>query len=77
MPRSSPCTLTIRRCPTSRTSQELPRHTLDELQRFFEDYKKLEHDASVTVERFLGRADAHRMLRRAAKLYDEKVRRAE
>jgi len=56
---------------------ELPRHTLDELQRFFEDYKKLEHDASVTVERFMGRDDAHRMLRRAAKLYDEKMRRAE
>jgi hypothetical protein len=37
---------------------ELPQHTLDELRRFFEDYKKLEHDASVTVERFLGRRDA-------------------
>jgi len=56
---------------------ELPRHTLDELRRFFEDYKKLEHDASVTVERFMGREDAHRMLRRAAKLYKENIRRGE
>ena len=52
---------------------DLPRHTLDELRRFFEDYKKLEHDASVTVERFMGREDAHRMLRRAAKLYEENI----
>jgi len=53
---------------------DLPRHTLDELRRFFEDYKKLEHDAAVTVERFLGREEAHAKLRRGAALYDEKIR---
>lgn len=52
---------------------ELPRHVLNELERFFEDYKKLEHK-SVSVERFLDRANAFRLLQRGKDLYDEKIR---
>lgn len=37
---------------------ELPPHTLVELQRFFEDYKKLEHK-DVTVERFMNKDTAY------------------
>jgi inorganic pyrophosphatase len=40
---------------------KLPPHTLNKLKRFFEDYKKLEHK-NVTVERFLGKQDAFRII---------------
>lgn len=49
---------------------DLPPHTLNEMQRFFEDYKALEHK-HVTVERFMGREDAYRIIEDSIKLYDE------
>jgi inorganic pyrophosphatase len=53
-----------------RDINELPRHTLFELQQFFEDYKKLEHK-SVRIERFKGCADAQEILMRSLQLYRE------
>lgn len=47
---------------------ELPPHTVTELRRFFEDYKKLEHK-QVIVEQFLGRDDAYRIVNEAVELY--------
>jgi len=44
--------------------RELPRHTLLELRRFFEDYKALEHK-QVTVEEFEGPFEANKILREA------------
>ena len=49
---------------------DLPPHTLREMQRFFEDYKALEHK-SVTVQRFLPREEAYRIIEESIKLYDE------
>ncbi|RPD46316.1 inorganic diphosphatase [Hymenobacter sediminis] len=49
---------------------DLPPHTLLEMQRFFEDYKALEHK-QVTVERFMGREDAYRIIEESIKLYNE------
>jgi inorganic pyrophosphatase len=49
---------------------DLPPHTLNEMQRFFEDYKALEHK-HVTVERFMGREDAYRIINDSIKLYEE------
>ena len=48
---------------------ELPPHTIVELRRFFEDYKKLEHK-QVIVEQFLGRDDAYRIVNEAVELYN-------
>jgi len=48
---------------------QLPRHTLNELQRFFEDYKILENK-KVRIERFKGRVDAHAIIEQAFLLYD-------
>ena len=50
---------------------DLPSHTLREMQRFFEDYKALEHDKHVTVERFMGKEDAYRIINASIKLYQE------
>jgi inorganic pyrophosphatase len=47
----------------------LPKHTLEELQRFFEDYKILERK-KVRIERFKGRVDAQEIIRRSIQLYD-------
>jgi inorganic pyrophosphatase len=49
---------------------DLPPHTLLEMQRFFEDYKALEHK-HVSVERFMGREDAYRIIEDSIKLYNE------
>ncbi|WP_052381269.1 inorganic diphosphatase [Hymenobacter sp. APR13] len=49
---------------------DLPPHTLNEMQRFFEDYKALEHK-HVSVERFMGREDAYRIIEESIKLYNE------
>jgi len=49
---------------------ELPPHTIVELRRFFEDYKKLEHK-QVVVEQFLGKEEAYRIVNEAVDLYDK------
>lgn len=48
----------------------LPEHTLNELQRFFEDYKALERK-KVRIERFKGRVDAIEIIAQAMRLYDD------
>jgi len=50
---------------------ELPPHTLVELKRFFEDYKKLEHK-NVIVEQFLPREKAYEIVNESMRLYQEK-----
>jgi inorganic pyrophosphatase len=49
---------------------ELPPHTLLEMRRFFEDYKKLENK-EVIVENFLGREAAYEIVQRSIDLYKE------
>jgi len=49
---------------------ELPPHTLVELKRFFEDYKKEEHK-NVTVERFIQREKAYEIINDSIKQYWE------
>lgn len=49
---------------------ELPPHTLVELKRFFEDYKKLEHK-NVSVEEFINREDAYKIILDSMRLYNE------
>ena len=53
---------------------ELPRHRLDELKSFFEDYKKLE-DKEVNVEDFAGAKEAMEAVGHAMELYGEKFAR--
>ena len=50
--------------------KELPPHTIVELKRFFEDYKKLEHK-EVVVEDFLGRQEAYKVVNDAVSLYQK------
>lgn len=52
-----------------RDISQLPQHTLNELQRFFEDYKALENK-KVRIERFKGCTDAQAIIDQAFKLYD-------
>ncbi len=54
---------------------QLPTHVLREMQRFFEDYKRLEHK-EVVVEDLLGPADALRIVHDALELY-RRLRRGE
>ena len=49
---------------------ELPPHTLVELKRFFEDYKKLEHK-NVIVEQFMNKEKAFRIINESMKLYQD------
>ncbi len=49
----------------------LPRHTMLQIQRFFEDYKKLEHK-EVIVEKFLDKDAAYKIIQAALDLYQEK-----
>lgn len=48
---------------------DLPPHTILEVQRFFEDYKKLENK-KVVVEDFLGREEALRIVNESIELYN-------
>ncbi|MCC9135865.1 inorganic diphosphatase [Pontibacter silvestris] len=48
---------------------ELPPHTLLEMRRFFEDYKKLENK-EVIVEQFLGREHAYKIIQDSVDLYN-------
>lgn len=50
---------------------QLPTYILEELKKFFEDYKKLERK-EVKIEDFMGRVDAVRMVKEAIRLYDAK-----
>jgi inorganic pyrophosphatase len=50
--------------------EDLPPHTTREIQRFFEDYTKLEHK-EVLVEHFLGREDAYRIILESIMLYQK------
>jgi inorganic pyrophosphatase len=49
---------------------QLATHRLNELKRFFEDYKKLEKK-DVIVEDFLGPEDAKRVIRKSMDLYQK------
>jgi inorganic pyrophosphatase len=50
---------------------ELPPHTLVELKRFFEDYKKLEHKNVTVREEFLNREKAYKVITDSMKLYQQ------
>lgn len=51
----------------------LPPHIMRELQRFFEDYKKLEHK-EVVIDNLRGRLDAINTIKEAIDLYDKEIR---
>lgn len=51
--------------------EELPPHTMVELKRFFEDYKKLEHK-EVEVSEFLGKEDAYKTINKSVEKYKQK-----
>ena len=51
---------------------ELPPHRLRELERFFLDYKVLEHK-TVNVDQFRGRREADQVIREAARFYLERI----
>lgn len=51
---------------------ELPKHRLDELRRFFEDYKTLENK-EVRVGDFFGPQEAIETVRRAMACYEERI----
>jgi inorganic pyrophosphatase len=53
-----------------RDINQLPAHTLNELQRFFEDYKALENKV-VRIERFRGCAAAHDIIEKSLQLYTD------
>jgi inorganic pyrophosphatase len=50
--------------------EQLPPHTTKEIQRFFEDYTKLE-SKEVRVEHFLGREDAYKIVQESIVLYQQ------
>lgn len=50
---------------------DLPDHILQQIHRFFSDYKKLE-DKEVLVDKFEGRNEAFQIVKDAIKLYNEK-----
>ena len=52
---------------------QLPPHTLIEIRRFFEDYKKLENK-EVIVEQFLGPEQAYEIIQKSIELYNTTFR---
>lgn len=52
---------------------ELPPHTVIEMRRFFEDYKKLEHK-NVVVENFLGKNDAYKIIEESIIMYKNLIK---
>ncbi|TNE73278.1 inorganic diphosphatase [bacterium] len=51
---------------------QLPPHTIKELQRFFEDYKKLEKK-EVVVEHFLHKEKAHNIIKESIEMYNRDI----
>ena len=51
---------------------ELPPHTMVELQRFFEDYKKLENK-QVKVKHFLGKSEAYKIIKESINYYNNRI----
>jgi len=51
--------------------EHMPPHTMIQLQRFFEDYKKLEHK-NVIVEKIVGKEEAYAVISEGIKRYEEK-----
>lgn len=49
---------------------DLPAHTMIQLTRFFEDYKKLEHK-NVVVEKIAGKSEAYEVINKSIKAYTE------
>lgn len=49
---------------------EIPIHTINQVRRFFEDYKKLEHK-EVVVEDFLPKDEAFRIIRESIQMYKD------
>lgn len=49
--------------------EQLPPFLLNELKKFFEDYKKLEKTKGVAVDDFMGKSDAKKILRNALDMY--------
>ena len=52
--------------------KELPPHTMIELQRFFEDYKKLENK-QVKVKHFLGKKEAYKIINESLNYYSKNI----
>ncbi|HEY9792343.1 MAG TPA: inorganic diphosphatase [Candidatus Obscuribacterales bacterium] len=50
---------------------DLPQHRLNQVKRFFQDYKLLEHK-TVTVEQFFGPKEAHEAIQHAIAMYNQK-----
>ncbi len=50
---------------------KMPPHTMIQLQRFFEDYKKLEHK-NVIVEKIAGKEEAYSIIEESIKRYEDK-----
>ena len=48
---------------------QLPEFLLNELRKFFEDYKKLEKNKEVAVEEFIGRVDAQKVVKESMDIY--------
>lgn len=50
--------------------EHMPPHTMIQLQRFFEDYKKLEHK-NVVVEKIVGKEEAYKIILEGIKRYED------
>ncbi len=50
---------------------QLGPHTMLEIQRFFEDYKALEHKKAVVIEKLQGRTEALEIIRQSIEMYQQ------